>query len=487
MTFESIDKNKIPETEQYLKWIEGYTCLPHRRTGSAEGEKSANYTKEVFESLGLQNVHIEETDAFLYENDAYALSVNGEDIPCYPINGTFRKESYGTFGVGEEGKNADIIFLNCGDEEDFEGIDVRGKVVVCDCPWKASDEETYLNWSDGTFKYDPDEENRIMVGRKTDSYTPYKWPYNYCRALQAGAVGFVGILTDYFADGIFYNEDYSDEIKGYGINADSLPALWVGSDAGEKLRAMLTDDEDAKADFVLQKTYRQATAKNVIGILPGMSKETILIHSHHDAVFTGAVQDASGMAEIMGLASYFSQIPQEQRQKTLMFAATDGHYTDYEGHRDFIARRKAEHTDIILDAVIEHVAKEVVLGEHNEPIETGEAELRMFYVTDKGELWNLTKEAVIRNDIRRTIMLPAKVNEVAANGDYVFEQDEVISDAYYNAQEGIPVVSILSPPMYLFHPMDRINMVAKEWLRSIGIMYAEIITEVMKFERSFKR
>ena len=487
MTINRIDLNKIPETDQYIKWIEGYTNLPHRRTGSEEGLKSAEYTKNVFEELGLQNVRIETSDAFMYENDEYRLNVEGEEINCFPVNGTFRNEEFGTFTVGDAGLNKDIVYLGCGDEEDFANVDVTGKIVVCDCPWPDSYEEDYVAWCKGNvFRYDPDAAQRVLKGRKKDSYSPLKWPYNYCRAQMAGAAGFVGILTDYIADGIFYNEDYTEEMVGFGVDNPSLAALWVGSREGKKLRGLIAS-ENVKADFVLTKTYSPCTAKNIVGVLPGKSKETILVHSHHDAVFTGAVQDATGMAEVIGLASYFAQIPYEERELTLMFAGLDGHYTDYEGQRDFIERRKADGTEIILDAAIEHIGKEIVLGDDNDPVETGEAELRMCYVSDKGDLWQITKDALVRNDIKRTIMMAAHVNESGTEGEYKFEQDEVISDAFYNAQAGIPVVSILSPPLYLFHPMDTIDMVATEWLKPIGVMYTEIIAEVMKTGKSFKK
>ena len=492
MPYKPIDENKIPQTEQYIGWIRGYTRLPHRRTGSEEGRQAAEYTKDVFERLGLHDVRIEETDAFICENDQYRLTVEGQSIDCFPVNGTYRLGEFGTFAVGDAGVDAEFIYLGCGDETDFEGVDVKGKIVVCDCPWKDSYEEDYVAWCKGSvFRYDPHQDERVVSGRKKDSYSPLKWPYNYCRALQAGAAGFVGILNDYIADGIFYNEDYTEEINGFGVEKATLPALWVGSNEEKRLKEIVAkggneDKTSARGDFILQKTYRPCRAKNVIGILPGKSDETILVHSHLDAVFTGAVQDASGMSEVIGLASYFSQIPEEERGCTLMFAGFDGHYTDYEGHQDFVRRRKADGTNIILDAVIEHIAKEVVLDENNEPVETGEAELRMMYVSEKGDLWDITKEALIRGDITRTIMMAARINDSGNNGNYQFEQDEVISDAFYNAQAGVPVVSILSPPIYLFHPMDTIEMVDADSLRPIGKMYAEIISRVMGTGKSLK-
>ena len=72
------------------------------------------------------------------------------------------------------------------------------------------------------------------------------------------------------------------------------------------------------------KSRVEASHANVVSaILPGMSDEIILVHSHHDSSFNGAIQDASGMSTVLAIAKYFSQIPMEKRKKTLMFAAMD--------------------------------------------------------------------------------------------------------------------------------------------------------------------
>lgn len=262
--------------------------------------------------------------------------------------------------------------------------------------------------------------------------------------------------------------------------------MWIGTTAAKELLNVFNEGQDSiKCDFWLKKTYTEGTAKNVVGVLPGQSDEVILVHSHHDAVFSGAVQDASGISEVIGLAEYFSKIPLEAREKTLMFVGTDGHYTDYEGHRDFVKRRAEDGTNIIVDMTIEHIAKEVTLDENNNPIVLDRPEIRMMYVSQKGDLWERVKAAIIRNNIERTIMMPAVINIGGETGQYEFEQDEVVSDAFYSAQAGIPVVSILSPPMYLFHPMDTPEMVISEGLRPIAITYAEIIDEIMQMKNGF--
>ena len=94
-------------------------------------------------------------------------------------------------------------------------------------------------------------------------------------------------------------------------------------------------------------------------------------------------------------------------------------------------------------------------------------------------LLDAVKKSVVKNCLKRTIVIPVKDAERKESGNYEFSQDEVISDAYYSHQFGIPIISMLSPQMYLFHPMDTIEMVPKDELRKVGVTFAEIIDELM--------
>jgi hypothetical protein len=65
---------------------------------------------------------------------------------------------------------------------------------------------------------------------------------------------------------------------------------------------------------------------SVWGTLPGTSDEDMIIMAHHDSFYEGALDNASGMAVMLGLAEYYSKIPREQRRRTLKFVTTSGHH-----------------------------------------------------------------------------------------------------------------------------------------------------------------
>ena len=475
----NINKEKFPSEEEIFNWIQQLSSLPHRRTGTLEGLKSAEYIKEQFEQLGLEQVKIDEIDGLCLNMEDASLAVDGKDYPGFMINGTFHKHEYGDFKTDEQHKDCRFVYLGEGREKDFENVDVEGKIVMCDCPWFDMNEDSYArDWcSEKAIIYDPDASKRTKV-RKTDSYSPNAWPYNYITAQKKGAAGFVGILNDYFEDGILWSEDYTDIGEALGCKRFEIPGIWIGTTAANKIKAHLNADSTATMNAKAQ--YYMGKARNVYGILPGNSTDAILIHSHHDAVFSGAVQDASGMSEVLALAKYFSSIPKEKRTKSLIFAGLDGHYTDYAGHKAFVRKLLEEKRKIVADVVIEHIGKDVGLDKDNKPIVNQYPEIRLLYTSNDKNLVNLVETAIVKNEIKRTIIMPVKPYQKPENNMYEFQQDEVISDAYYSHIAGIPIVSILSPQMYLFHPMDKPDMVPKDQLVPVGMAFAEIIEGIEK-------
>jgi hypothetical protein len=74
------------------------------------------------------------------------------------------------------------------------------------------------------------------------------------------------------------------------------------------------------------ETRRGLKPSAVWGVLPGATGENILILAHTDAFFQGEVDNASGVAAMLGLAEYFAKIPKERRRRTITFLAPVGHH-----------------------------------------------------------------------------------------------------------------------------------------------------------------
>ncbi|QJU56342.1 M28 family peptidase (plasmid) [Herbiconiux sp. KACC 21604] len=467
---------EFPSGEQIFGWIEDLASLGHRRTGTPQGRASAEYIAERFREFDLHNVQIEESLTACADVREQELSVAGTVIESFWANATGRRAEIGQFRTEIQGDGAEVVYVGRGDAGDFDGRDVAGKIVVSDIEFLPLSLKTTLQNHPRAQVFDP-KSTLDTKAHKFDIYSPNNFPDNYFRAQQAGAAGFVGILMNYM-DAYNYNEDYTENGAGFGADFMRIPAVWVSRKDGETIRAAIEDgDGAAPASLIVDVTYEMKPALNVTGVLPGQSEDTILIHSHHDAVWQGAVQDASGVSEVLALASYFARTPDAERPKTLMFAATDTHFTGYSAHHAFLNEREAEGRRLLLDVCIEHVGKEVELDADNNAVETGLVEPRMIYVTDSSGLKDVVWDALVRHNVTRSMLLPVDSSPHDSDTPYEFQPDEIISDAYYFADAGIPVVSMVCGQMYLFHPSDTPARIPVDELRPVGLAFAEITRE----------
>ena len=64
----------------------------------------------------------------------------------------------------------------------------------------------------------------------------------------------------------------------------------------------------------------------VWGVLPGRTDENILIIAHSDGFWDAALDNASGVAAMLGLAEYFAKLPPSERRRTITFLVPIGHH-----------------------------------------------------------------------------------------------------------------------------------------------------------------
>lgn len=475
MTYKTkIKKELFPDGQEIFTWIKDLAQWGHRKTGTPEGRKSAEYIEAKMKEFGLDNVRIETVPSMCMFVDDYSVEIGGEQFESFYINGTNRGGESGRFTFGTNGEESEFVYVGQGLPEDFEKVDVKGKVAVVSI---VLPEMGTTDWFDDVYVYDPLGQMKTPR-RKVDIYSPGVWPNNYYLAQTHGAVGFVGILENYMDDPYFYNEDYTENGQAMGCEYMSLPGLWVSRSSGRKIKEQFAESDVLKGKMVVDTRYELKDACNIVGELKGQSDEIVLVHSHHDAVFEGAVQDASGTSEVLALAKYFAQIPEADRAKSMMFAALDTHYTDYAANIGFVKRRKAEGDNVIIDIAVEHVGKEAALDDDYNLYETGEVEPRLIYVSEP-KLFEDVKSIVELYDLKKT-MVPLVPVGKGLDQEYEFHQDEVISDAFYWNESGVPVVSHVCGEQYLFHISDRPDRIPVEELQPVGMAFAEIAADAME-------
>src|SRR5262245_5985436 len=108
-----------------------------------------------------------------------------------------------------------------------------------------------------------------------------------------------------------------------------VPTFSVGQRDGLAVRDLIAQagSQPARIKLRLQvDMVPNLKSATIWGSLPGRTDETIFVAAHRDGWFEGANDNATGVATMIGLAEYFSKIPQAQRRRTITFLGTTGHH-----------------------------------------------------------------------------------------------------------------------------------------------------------------
>jgi len=246
--------------------------------------------------------------------------------------------------VSETRVGGEIVFVGFGIQapefewDDFKGVDMRGKVLLM------------LN-------NDPKHDPRLFGGKARLYYG--RWDYKYAMAAKLGAAGALVIHTDASAG---YKWQVVQTGWGSGRERFQLPNApaaaplrgWLTEDAARRVAKLAGQDLDAlrraalgrefkpvplgvDVDVTLQAEVRTQTTANVIGRIPGSDKslaqEAVIYTAHHDhlglkpdarpgedAIFNGALDNASGVAAMLAVAEAMKALPQAPK-RTVYFAA----------------------------------------------------------------------------------------------------------------------------------------------------------------------
>jgi hypothetical protein len=457
---------RMPDEAEVFGWIEDIVSLGVRMPGTEASVQAAQYVHDHFEAVGLSDVAIERTDTIVWSADRWGLTVDGEDVPAHFMQHTFHDGEPTTFSTGPDGLTAELVYVGDGTADDYSGVDVEGKIVMSDVRFHRFGPALVDAFAFGI--YDPEE---TLDGdfELIDPYSRRTYPANYYRALEGGAVGFIGILTDYLDRHEYHNEAYAS----YREQAMSIPGMWVSPSTGIALASRIEEAaEPPVANLVLEGQLAPAEGLNVVGYLPGRTDEILMVQSHHDSNTVGATEDASGTALVLALAQYYAQIPASERGRSLLFVTMDTHFTDYASHFAFIERH-IDQEDILGNLTLEHIALDVEQTDQGVVL-TGQPAVKGLFATDVVEgLPELAIEAIRNHGVARTVGIPANNPIIGLAAD---------SDHFHEA--GVPVVALVGAPIYLYDSIDTLDKVDRDLLIPAARASVEILGEMDAMPRS---
>jgi hypothetical protein len=242
-------------------------------------------------------------------------------------------------------ENAELVFVGYGivapeyGWNDFKDADLKGKVLV-------------------VMNNDPEDDPKLFAGKTRLYYG--RWTYKYEQAARTGAVGAIIIHTTPSAGYGWQVVQTSWSGEQFTLPPGNEPLLqvksWVTEDAARKIVSLGGQDLDKlraaaqSKDFkpvplgvtwsvTLQNKVGRKQTANVIGRLPGsdpvLAKDAVIYTAHHDhlgvregakpgadAIYNGALDNASGVAALLSIAEAFQTLPRPKR--SIVFAAVAG-------------------------------------------------------------------------------------------------------------------------------------------------------------------
>jgi hypothetical protein len=221
--------------------------------------------------------------------------------------------------------------------DDYKDVDVKGKVLLM-------------------MNNDPENDPKLFAGNTRLWYG--RWDYKYMIAAQKGAVGAFIIHTQPSAGYPWKVVQSSWSRERFELPYEGEPRVeikgWFTEDASKRIASLGGQDLDPlraaaqKRDFRpvplgvefsmrIENSVQTKESANVIGKLPGsdpkLAREAVVYSAHHDhlgmktdpepgedAIYNGAVDNASGVAAMLAIADAFHALPNRPR-RTVYFAS----------------------------------------------------------------------------------------------------------------------------------------------------------------------
>lgn len=449
----------LPDAKTIYSWIEALCETPHRRPGTPDGHRAEGWVADRLREIGLEGVAMDPVPITVWSASKWSLKVDGAEVPSfYVINTGF---------TGEPGVRAPLVFVGTGTEADLAKVDVAGKIVVADVTfprmptglmmrvmracYALSDPDGAVTF--GTSQY-LNFARQNFIGGCTAESAPARDVY--WQAVRRGAKGVCLILRDQPSNSNTHYGPYDGIMK-------PIPGLWVGKRDGERLRARAL--AGAEAALTLEGTAEPGTMHNVWGVLPGASDEVVLVTSHHDSPFKGAVEDGAGVAQVLAQAHAWARVPREKRLRTLVFVVDAGHFYGSLGAHGFARDHKEIMRRTRLLLTLEHLGGREVREEGEGYAETGRLALTVMFTTPEPRVIATVMKALERKPARVTASIPSDFFGPAPTSDA----------SGYVLEAGVPVISWIGCPYYLLDEHDTLDKIDPAALRPIAETAAEII------------
>jgi hypothetical protein len=275
-----------------------------------KADRAAQYILDKLRPGGLKNARLESVKVNNVFPRAFEMTVKvgnekSRTVSGFPLGWTV--------GTPKEGIRGELAYVGDGSKSNFKLVDVKGKIALID--------------------------------------------HRHYRHLSTASGGAVTLAKDKGAIAVILAELQVDGPKikwqpGTSKKLFPIPGFSVGKSVGAYLRDLAKSGKRHEILYTLDVPHNVVDAYNVVAELPGNGSidEVILVATHYDTVFTGAIDNNASVALTIKWAEYFSSKPRESRNRDMIFAFCIGHdaYDGNSGHRQFGEKYKDRLTKAIV-------------------------------------------------------------------------------------------------------------------------------------------
>ncbi|HYO59705.1 M28 family metallopeptidase [Archangium sp.] len=323
--------------------------LEGRGPGTRGDALAQQYIATQFELLGLKPVGPD--GSYLQSFELVGMTGHPETLTFTGASGHTTLQYHEDF-IASSGiqapeavlQDSELVFVGYGIQapeyewDDFKGMDLRGKTLL-------------------VLNNDPEDDPKLFGGKARLWYG--RWDYKYEEAAKVGAAGALILHTTPSAGYAWQVVQTSWSGEQFELPASGeKPRLqvkgWTTDEATRRVLQFAGKDLDTlrtaarKRDFRpvplgvkvstrFSNQVRRRPTANVLGLLPGsdpkLSREVVLYTAHHDhlgkrgdakpgedAIYNGAVDNASGVAAMLEAAEAFTSLPKAP-PRSILFAA----------------------------------------------------------------------------------------------------------------------------------------------------------------------
>ena len=405
-----------------------------RISGTKYEVMTADWTEAQFRRLGLEDMRRQpfELRPQWFPTD-WSLTATGGDqmLNFVSANPATRSPSF------PNGIEAEAVWVGLGTAADFAGRDVAGKAVIIQTMLAPGQMGNSASW-EGATKRAQDEGAALIVGI---------WGYG-------------GNFAVWQSTNAFQMVRDPDGTSRYVSESVTTPGFFMGFEDGRTLRDLVGTGESVTISARVETEMRAGlTSASVYGTLPGTTDETIYVMAHMDGYYDAALDNASGMAVMIGLAEYFARVPRADRRRSITFIGTAGHHVGSPNAPYLRDQGMLEKTALMINC--EHIAPTQFVAFNTELRLTNTVTPRRWWVHGSQQLLDLTLDAY------RTFGVSV-IGEMAGRAT-----GEMMS-----IDRAAPSVQLIRSPEHKHTDGDIPSLVPAAGLEAVARAFAKIIDEV---------